>query len=75
MASAESAVLAMYRGRNNYGMTLRIAVRATLTSHNFNPVDMAHVWFADREEFMALDLKPSADEGIKAFADQIWLAQ
>lgn len=65
-------ILGVYRGRNPYGMTLRIVVSATLKSYDFEPVDMAHAWFVARDEFMKLDFKPTADEGMKDLADIIW---
>jgi len=72
IASAEQAVLGVYRGRNDYGMTLRIAVRATLKSHDFKPTDMALVKFVTKDEFLVLDFTPAGDEGIKQFATIIW---
>jgi len=72
VASVEPSILGVYRGRNSYGMTLRVAVRVTLRSHDFKPVDMARAWFVSKEEFLKLDFKPTADEGMKDYADIIW---
>ena len=72
VAAVEPNILGVYRGRNSYGMTLRIAVRVTLKSYDFKPVDMAHAWFVTREEFLELDFIPAADEGMKDYAGIIW---
>jgi 8-oxo-dGTP pyrophosphatase MutT (NUDIX family) len=73
LAGAESRVLCTYRGPGRLsGMALRIAVRARLKSYDFEPVDMAEAFWVTRDEFMALDLEPAAEEGIKEYADLIW---
>jgi 8-oxo-dGTP pyrophosphatase MutT (NUDIX family) len=75
MADCGHEILCVYRGRNDYGMTLRIAVRATLKSYDFKPADMASVQFVTKEEFLKLDFKPTADDGLQAYADVIWSGQ
>lgn len=72
VVSVDPNVLGVYRGRNSYGMTLRIATRVTLASYDFKPTDMATVHFLTQDEFMAIDLKPVADEGMKDLAALIW---
>lgn len=72
MASCDRDILCVYRGYTEYGATLRIAVRATLKNYDFKPVDLATVRFATREEFMHLDFRATANEGIKEYADTIW---
>lgn len=73
LASSEPDILFLYRGLNDHNnMSLRIAVRAKLKSHDFEPVDMMRAWFATREEFLALDFKPAGEEEIKQFTDKIW---
>jgi len=72
MASAEREILCVYRGQTKYGATLRIAVRATLKSYDFKPVDLASARFVTKEEFLRLDFKPTANEGVKDYVDRIW---
>lgn len=73
LAGADEHVLCTYRGEGRYsGMALRIAVRARLKSYDFKPVDMAEAFWVTRQEFLTLDLKPAAEEGLKAHADLIW---
>ncbi|MFA5003699.1 MAG: NUDIX hydrolase [Candidatus Saccharimonadales bacterium] len=73
VASVEPGILCVYRGRGTHGkMNVRIAVRATLKSYDFKPVDMAHAEFVTKDEFLALDLKPAAEEELKDYAHLIW---
>lgn len=73
VAHIDPRVIGVYRGRNDYGMTLRVAVRVRLKSYDFKPVDMAAVRFVSKAEFLDLDFKPTADKGMKDCADVIWL--
>lgn len=75
LASCDEDILCMYRGRNSHGkMSLRIAVRAKLSSFDFKPVDMKRAFWATRDEFMKLDFIPAAEEELKQHADKIWAA-
>ncbi len=63
----------VYHERGSRGvMYLRIAFRVEIASTDFRVSEMKRAWFVTREEFLGLDLRPGAEQGIVDYADKIW---
>jgi 8-oxo-dGTP pyrophosphatase MutT (NUDIX family) len=74
--SGIGSVQFVYRGKSSHGWyTVRIAVTATIASHEFTCGDgLTEARFVTRDEFLALTFSPS-EEAVQEHVDQIWDAQ